>query len=144
MRALEGEDFEDEVPQKDVDGTRGNMLGEKLLDGEQHATISIRSSRIEGSLPDVNIVTILTVKGMEQTVTFPANVTLTDDSFVASGELEIMHEGLGLSPFTAMGGRIERSRPAGSQIRDCRHAPLMRHSQSAIKQRNTDLIKKRG
>ncbi len=106
MRAQEGEDFKDEVPQKDVDGTRANMLGEKLLHGEQFPTIKIQSSAIEGSLPDVNIVTTVTVKGMEQTVNFPASITLTDDTFVASGELEITHEGLGLSPFTAMGGAL--------------------------------------
>jgi len=106
MRALEGEEFEDEVPQKDIAGTRANMLGEKLLDGEQFPTIKIQSSAIEGSLPDVNIVTTLIVKGTEQTVKFPASITLTDDTFVASGELEIIHEGLGLSQFTAMGGAL--------------------------------------
>ncbi len=30
-RALEGEDFEGEVPQKDIDGTRANMLGKSCL-----------------------------------------------------------------------------------------------------------------
>ncbi|MGI9263143.1 MAG: YceI family protein [Woeseiaceae bacterium] len=106
MRALEGEDFEDEVPQKDIDGTRANMLGEKLLHGDQFPTIRIQSSAIEGSLPDVNIVTTLLVKGMEQSVSFPASITLTEDAFVASGELEITHGGLGLSQFTAMGGAL--------------------------------------
>ena len=106
MRAIEGDDFADEVPQKDIDGTRANMLGEKLLHGDQFPTIRINSSAIEGSLPDVNIVTTLTVKGMEQTVSFPASITLTDDTFVASGELEIDHAGLGLSQFTAMGGAL--------------------------------------
>jgi len=106
MRALEGEDFEDEVPQKDIDGTRGNMLGEDLLDGEQFSTIKIRSASIEGSMPDVTIVTTVTVKGMDNTVTFPASIELTDDSFVASGQLELTHGELGLSQFTAMGGAL--------------------------------------
>jgi len=106
LRALEGEDFEKEVPQKDIDGTKGNMLGEKLLNGEQFPTIQIQSSAIEGSLPDVNIVTRITVIGMEQTVTFPASIVLTDDSFAASGQLDLTHGELGLSPFTAMGGAL--------------------------------------
>ena len=44
--------------------------------------------------------------GTEQTVTFPASIELTDDSFAAIGQLEITHGELGLSPFTAMGGAL--------------------------------------
>ncbi len=106
MRGLEGEDFEKEVPQKDVDGTRANMLGERLLHGEQFPTIQIQSSSIEGNMPDVTIVAVVMVKGMEQTVRFPASIELTDDSFVAKGQLDITHGELGLSPFTAAGGAL--------------------------------------
>ncbi len=106
LRALEGEDYEKEVPQKDKDGTKANMLGERQLNGKNFPTIRIQSSAIEGSMPDVNIVATISVIGTEQTVTFPANIELTDDSFVASGQLEITHGELGLSPFTAMGGAM--------------------------------------
>jgi hypothetical protein len=106
LRALEGEDFEGEISQKDIDGTKGNMLGEKLLNGEQFPTIRIQSRAIEGSMPDVNIVTSVFVVGMEQTLSFPASIELTDDSFVARGQLEITHGELGLSPFTAAGGAL--------------------------------------
>ncbi len=106
MRALEGEEFTDEVPKKDIDGTRANMLGEKLLFGDKFPRIRILSDAIEGTLADANIVTTLIVKGMEQKVSFPASIMLTDDAFVASGELEINHAGLGLSQFTAMGGAL--------------------------------------
>jgi polyisoprenoid-binding protein YceI len=106
LRNLEGEDFEDEVPQKDIDGTRGNMLGEDLLNAEQFPAIRVRSTAIEGTLPNVNIVATVVVTGTESTVSFPASIELTDDSFVASGELELTHGDLGLSPFTAMGGAL--------------------------------------
>jgi polyisoprenoid-binding protein YceI len=106
LRALEGEDYAAEVPQKDINGTKGNMLGEKLLNAEQFPTIRLQSTAIEGSMPDVNIVTSVFVIGTEQTVSFPANIELTDDSFTASGQLEITHGELGLSPFTAMGGAL--------------------------------------
>ena len=106
LRALEGEDYEKEVPQKDKDGTKANMLGEDLLNGENFPTIQIQSSAIDGAMPDVNIITTITVLGMKQAVTFPASIELTDDSFVAKGQLEITHGELGLSPFTAMGGAM--------------------------------------
>ncbi len=106
LRGLEGEDFDGEISQKDIDGTRANMLGEKLLHAEQFPTIQIQSKAIDGSMPDVNIVTTVIVTGMEHTVKFPASIELTDDSFVASGQLEITHGELGLSPFTAAGGAL--------------------------------------
>ncbi len=106
MRELEGEDFSAEVPEKDIDGTRGNMLGEALLHADQFPTIQIQSISIEGSMPDVSIVTTVSVIGMENTVKFPVSIELADDSFVASGQLEITHGDLGLSPFTAMGGAL--------------------------------------
>jgi len=106
LRGLEGEDFEGEISQKDIDGTRGNMLGEDLLNAEQFPTIQIQSETIEGTMPDVNIVATVIVLGTEHTVKFPVSIELTDDSFVASGQLEIVHGELGLSPFTAMGGAL--------------------------------------
>ncbi len=106
LRALEGEDFKKEVPQKDKDGTRRNMLGDRQLHAEHFPTIQIQSTAIEGSLPDVSIVATVNVKGTEQSVTFPASIELTDDSFIARGQLDITHGELGLSPFTAAGGAL--------------------------------------
>jgi len=106
LRALEGEDFDKEVSDKDKAGTKANMLGERLLNVEQFSTMQIQSTEINGSMPDVNIVTTVVVTGMEHTVNFPASIELTDDSFVASGQLEITHDELGLSPFTAAGGAM--------------------------------------
>ena len=106
MRALEGEDFEKEVSDKDKAGTGANMLGERLLHSEQFPTIQIQSTAVEGNMPDVNILTTVVVKEMEHSVTFPASIGLTDNSFVASGQLEITHGELGLSPFTAAGGAM--------------------------------------
>lgn len=106
LRALEGENFEKEVSEKDVNGTRANMLGEDLLHGAQFPGIRIESGKIEGSLADATIVATVTVKGMEQIVRFPASIELTDDAFVARGQVELTHEALGLSPFTAAGGAL--------------------------------------
>ncbi len=106
LRALEGENFEKEVKQKDKDGTKANMLGEKLLYVEQFPSIQILSTAIEGNMPDVTIVATVSIKGMEQAVSFPASIELKDDVFIATGQLEITHGALGLSPFTAAGGAL--------------------------------------
>jgi hypothetical protein len=106
LRGLEGEDFEREISQTDIDGTRANMLGAELLFVEQFPSIQIESTAIEGSLPDATIVASVSVKGLAQTVRFPASIELTEDAFVARGELEITHGELGLLPFTAAGGAL--------------------------------------
>ena len=106
QRALEGEEFEGEVPEDDIEGTRGNMLGEDLLHGDAFPMIRIQSDSIEGSLDDARIVTTVIVKDVENTVTFPASIELTDDAFVARGEIELLHGAFGLSQFTAMGGAL--------------------------------------
>jgi hypothetical protein len=106
LRGLEGEDFEREISQTDIDGTRANMLGAELLFVEQFPSIQIESTAIDGSLPDATIVASVSVKGLAQTVRFPASIELTEDAFVARGELEITHGELGLSPFTAAGGAL--------------------------------------
>ena len=106
QRALEGEEFEGVVPEDDIEGTRGNMLGEDLLHGEQFPTIQIKSNSIEGSLADATVITTVTVKGVENTVSFPATIELTDDAFTARGEVELLHGAFGLSQFTAMGGAL--------------------------------------
>ena len=106
MRGLDGEEFEGEVPQKDIDGTRANMLGDRLLNEAEHPVIRVESRAIQGSMPDVTVVTSVFVAGAESTVSFPASVELTDDAFIASGQVELTHDALGLSPFTAMGGAL--------------------------------------
>lgn len=106
LRKLEGENFEKEVSQKDIDGTTANMRGEKLLNAEQFPTIQVRSQGLSGSMPDLELTATVVVAGSESTVTFPVNVELTENSFVARGEREVLHGELGLSPFKAAGGAL--------------------------------------
>jgi len=106
LRKLEGGDFDGEVPQKDIDGTRINMLGEDLLNVNRFPTIKVHSVSMSGDFPNINIMASVNIKGAEYTVEFPANIELEKNSFVASGQTEITHSELGLLPFTALGGLL--------------------------------------
>ncbi len=106
-RTLEGDDFRGQISQKAIAGTRVNMLGKKLLRAEQFPSIQIRSGQITGSMPEMKIEATVFVKAAEFTVVFPARVTLSDESFVASGEAEIRHVEIGLSPFKAGFGTLK-------------------------------------
>ena len=100
-RTLEGDDFRGQISQKAIAGTRTNMLGKKLLQAEQFPSIQVRSQKITGRMPNMHIEATVVVKGAEFAVVFPARVTLSNESFVASGEAEIRHVEIGLSPFKA-------------------------------------------
>ena len=106
LRALEGADFPGQISHKDIAGTRANMLGGKLLQFEQFPSIQIVSEEITGNLPDLVVAATVVIRGVRFPVVFPAAVALSGDSFVASGELEIGHRELGLSPFKAAFGTL--------------------------------------
>jgi hypothetical protein len=106
LRALEGDDFRRQISPKDIAGTRANMLGKKLLQAEQFPSIEVRSGKITGSMPDIEVEATVFVRGAEFTIVFPASVVLSNDSFIASGELKIGHAEIGLSPFKAVLGAL--------------------------------------
>ncbi len=106
LRAIEGDDFRRQISPKDIAGTRANMLGEKLLQAGQFPSIEVRSGKITGSMPHIEVEATVFVRGAEFPITFPASVDLSNDSFVASGELKIGHAEIGLSPFKAVLGTL--------------------------------------
>jgi hypothetical protein len=106
LRKIEGADFEKEVSQKDIDGTRVNMLAENLLDAKKFPIIKVFSSSIDGNFPNVNVKAVITIKGEEHNINVPSTIEIDDKSFVARGYLEVTHGDLGLTPFSAAGGAL--------------------------------------
>ena len=58
------------------------------------------------SQPSRNVIPVRIASTMEYSLVFPATVEISDDSVVASGEIEIRHADTGLAPFTAFPGSI--------------------------------------
>tara|TARA_B100001559_G_scaffold299379_1_gene284619 strand:- start:459 stop:1094 length:636 start_codon:yes stop_codon:yes gene_type:complete len=106
LRMEEGGVFDGEVPQKDIDGTRVNMLSDNLLDSIQFSSIYIRSKNIDGQFPNIKIHSVVNIKGRDHDVTFPAEVQLENDNFIAKGEIDMTHALIGLTPFSALGGLL--------------------------------------
>jgi polyisoprenoid-binding protein YceI len=82
------------------------MLGNKLLQAQQFPQVHIRSDSLKGSLPQLEVEATVAIRGMEYSLVFPATVEITNDTLVASGEIEIRHADIGLAPFTAFLGSI--------------------------------------
>jgi hypothetical protein len=104
VRAEEGQAFSAELSEEDINRTRDNMMGRKLLQAREFEEIKVFSDRISGEFPDITIHALITVKGSQHPVELPAIVEIHDDRLLASGATDLSHSQLGLSPFrTAFG-----------------------------------------
>jgi polyisoprenoid-binding protein YceI len=106
LRQAEGERFEGEPSADDIEGTRQNMLGPRLLDASSNDTISLRSTGISGDFPDLDIRVDLDIGGKTQSLVFPATVTADGNTLTINGEREVTHRELGLRPFSAALGTL--------------------------------------
>jgi polyisoprenoid-binding protein YceI len=106
IRAEEGQSFSAAVSEKDIAGTRRNMMGKKLLQADQFDDIHVRSQRISGDFPDVIIEAGITIRGERHVVELPAIVERHNDRIVVTGGTDIAHSDLGLRPFTAAFGAM--------------------------------------
>ncbi len=121
-------DFPPEVPETARQGTRRNMLGEALLDGERHPQIVLRALRLEpaasrardagtadgagnadaaGKAGTVLARIQTTVRDEVRAKTVPVSYRLAGGVVTASGEVAVRQSDLGLTPFSAMLGALQ-------------------------------------
>lgn len=112
LRAGKGEDFASEPSEKDIDGTRRNMLGDKVLNGEQFPLLRIEGRNLSAVSMPATIDLTIGILGREVELTVPATVEIDAESVVASGTFSLSHADLGLEPFSVMMGALQ----VGEQI----------------------------
>ena len=106
LRDAEGDDFLGHLDASAIDGTRSNMLGEKLLDAAHYPVIGIRSRAVEGELPDLVVQAEITVRDHVAVLDVPVHVIVDKDRLVAEGAFDLSHAQLGLEPFSVMLGAL--------------------------------------
>ena len=107
LRDKEGEDFPGHVPQKDIDGTRKNMLGSKLLDADEHLRIIVRTAEVIGTPDNLQVTADVTVRGVSGRISFPASAVIADQQVEVTGTANFTHEDIGLKPFSAVLGTLK-------------------------------------
>jgi hypothetical protein len=122
LRAQEhSPDFPSEVPDTAREGTRRNMLGEALLDGEHNPQIVLRAVRLEsagapapgsggeagGETRAVLVRMQTTVRGQLRTISVPVRYQFAAGALIASGEAALKQSELGLTPFSALLGALQ-------------------------------------
>jgi len=106
QRAQEGAEFASAVPADAREGTRRNLLGERVLDVVHHARMSIRSVAIgkSGPLPEARV--LIRVAGHETSRSVPFAIERSQGEVHAWGELSLRQSELGLAPFSLLLGAL--------------------------------------
>ena len=104
-RAAAGSDFSSVPSASDIEGTRSNMLGAELLDAENYPDIIVTGS-FEESTATPQLAVTFQVTDTAATRTVPVTLSLQEDDVVVSGDFEMTHEELGLTPFSVMMGAL--------------------------------------
>jgi sulfur transfer complex TusBCD TusB component (DsrH family) len=106
LRAAQGEDFAAGVDAAAIQGTRAHMLSERLLDAARFPVIRLQSQslQVEGDRWLVRLQ--ITVRDHDSVATEPISVTLRDEDLTASGEFDLTHAQLGLTPYSVGAGAL--------------------------------------
>jgi hypothetical protein len=107
LRSGLGPDFASVPSADDVAGTRKNMLSERVLMGDRYSTIKVSGQGPMGTGEAQTLQLTIELLGRSVAVTVPTKVELRGDDLVASGEFELTHTTLGMTPFSVMLGALQ-------------------------------------
>lgn len=116
VRAEEGEDFTDEVPDSARIGTLHNMLAPTLLNADAHPTLEIHSEQLMETGGQLNATMALQVAGRDSSIEAPFVLLPASSGFGVTAEFVVRQTELGLTPLSLMAGAL--------QVRDSLHIKL--------------------
>ncbi|MEO1034782.1 MAG: YceI family protein [Pseudomonadota bacterium] len=107
-RQAAGEGFESEPSDKDIAGTRENMLSDRLLDGAAHPDIKLAIGAIAAAESDgvFTVSMLATVKDATYDFEVPATINRNGRQLTVTGEFTVLQTALGLTPFSVMLGAL--------------------------------------
>jgi hypothetical protein len=105
-RRRAGADFPGEIPQGHIDGTRANMLGPDLLQGDQFATVELRSLGMEGRPTAAIWHVAVRVRDQISELRVPVQISQNGKELTVQGAVKLSQRQLGLQPFCVLGGKL--------------------------------------
>lgn len=106
-RALYGEPFAAQVAQKDIEGTRRNLMRPEVLNGEQFPEIKLVASQVTGSIDAPRVNAQVTIKGVTRELRIPLTLDVQQDRIVASGAFDLLQTDFGIKPFSIALGALQ-------------------------------------
>jgi polyisoprenoid-binding protein YceI len=109
LRKEAGPDFASVPSLADIQGTRNNMLGSKVLNAEQYPEIEIWSERIRGPVNSLTADIVVAVGGKLNRITIPIKIETADNAdntITARGKFTVKQTDIGITPFSIMMGAV--------------------------------------
>lgn len=103
-REQTGGNFSSTRSESDIEGTRRNMLGPKVLDAVQFPHIELHSNAIAGDWPVLVIDAAITIKGATHVQPVMVRALRRDEGLRISGEFVLRQTDFGMEPFSVLGG----------------------------------------
>jgi hypothetical protein len=100
LRAAAGEGFESTPSDKDREGTRANLLGDRVLDVVQFPFLRAEL------LMDPSPKAWFTIRDRQIEVPLTVSLGFQPGRLVAEGQFSLEHSQIGLEPFSALGGAL--------------------------------------
>ncbi|MFI4866866.1 MAG: YceI family protein [Steroidobacterales bacterium] len=106
LRAAQGADFQTRLDAVATAGTRDHMLGPMLLDAARYPLIHLQSEQISGAADGLRVTAHIVVRDHDVQVELPVALQRSPDELVASGEFDLTHAQLGLTPYSVALGAL--------------------------------------
>jgi len=106
LRKEAGEEFESALTQEQIDGTLRTMLSAAVLHAAPFPLVTVKGTVVGGTLPDLELDAVMTVRDREHQFRTPVRVERTEDSVTASGEFRIRQSDFEIEPVNLLQGAL--------------------------------------
>ncbi|HEY1724504.1 MAG TPA: YceI family protein [Steroidobacteraceae bacterium] len=106
LRASLGPDFQSHVDEAAIAGTRDHMLGAALLDAQHYPRITLEAAGVQTGSDGLHVTARITVRDHVTEVELPLSLQRTDAQIIVSGEFDLTHAQLGLTPYSVALGAL--------------------------------------
>jgi polyisoprenoid-binding protein YceI len=110
-RTAAGPDFATQPTQQDIEGTRTNMLGPKVLDAERFPFVTAHITPLHVRPESTDVEFALTVRGNTARIPIVVTWQRKGDELQVEATFKTDHATLSLEPFSALGGALRVAEP---------------------------------
>ena len=103
-REQTGGSFASARSESDIEGTRRNLLGPKVLDAVRFPYVEMRSQAVAGDWPLLIVDVAVTIRGVTHVQPVMVRAQRTDEGIRARGEFTLRQTDFGMEPFSVLGG----------------------------------------
>jgi polyisoprenoid-binding protein YceI len=106
LRAAQGAEFQSTLDAGAIAGTRDHMLGPLLLDAAHYPAIHLQSEQVRSEADGLRVTTRIVVRDHSAEIEMPVVLQRSPDQLTASGEFDLTHTELGLTPYSVALGAL--------------------------------------